>query len=53
MIIMKYSIFTCNEIIHAKYSTLIKKQIFELLQNIQSLKPTSNIVQIFNKLSSS
>lgn len=48
---MTCGIFTCNEIILAKYSTLIKNKYLNCPEIvIQPLKPTSDSVQIFNEL---
>lgn len=48
---MKYGIFTCSEIILAKYGTLLKNtclNCFEII--IKSLKPTANTIQMFKEL---
>lgn len=48
---MKYGIFTCNGIILAKYSTLIKDKCLDCSKIIiQPLELTVNTIQMFNEL---
>ena len=48
---MKYGIFTCSEIILAKYGILLKNKCLNCSKIItRPLKPTANTAEIFSEL---